>query len=41
MKAPWPSEEEATVFQEPNDMENLPMLRHTVELDEFATDTDM
>jgi hypothetical protein len=41
MKAPWPSEEEATFFQEPNDMENLPMLRHTVELDEFATDTDM
>lgn len=40
-KAPWPSEEEATVFQEPSDMENLPMLRHTVELDEFATDNDM
>ena len=40
-KAPWPSEEEATVFQEPSDMENLPILRHTVELDEFAIDNDM
>jgi len=40
-KAPWPSEEEATVFQEPSDMENLPILRHTVELDEFAIGNDM